>query len=253
MKIQIPTTCPCCDSILVRVNDQLFCKNPECSAQLTKKIEHFSKVLGIKGMGIKTIEKLNLSDLTELFYIDFEYVSTALGSEKIAEKLLNEIEKAKQADLSVVLASFSIPLIGETASKKLVSVISDISELNEENCKKAGLGEKATANLLNWYNTEFQEIKEFLPFSFKATSTEVASSETKGTVCITGKLKSFKTKSEAKTALEQLGYKVSDSLTKATDFLVDEENKGSAKRIKAEQNGIIIIENLIEFIGKTHD
>lgn len=253
MKIHIPTECPCCGSKLDKVNDQLFCKNRECSAQLTKKVEHFAKVLGIKGMGIKTIEKLNLADLTELFYLDFEYVSEALGSEKIAEKLLNEIEKAKSASLATVLASFSIPLIGETASNKLVSVVNDISEINEETCKKAGLGEKATANLLNWLNTEFLEIKEFLPFSFKVTKSTDAAVESKGVVCITGKLKSFKTKSEAKTALEQLGYKVVDSLTKATDYLVDEENKGSAKRIKAEQNGIIIITNLIEFIGKIND
>lgn len=252
MKINIPTRCPCCESTLVRVNDQLFCKNPECSAQLNKKVEHFAKVLGIKGLGAKTVEKLNLADLTELFYLDFETVSQTLGSEKIAEKLLNEIEKAKTADLSVVLASFSIPLIGETAAKKLVSVVKDISEINAETCKQAGLGEKATNNLLNWLNTEFLELKDFLPFSFKSTQQTVVG-ETKGNICITGKLKSFKTKSEAKTALEQLGYKVSDSLTKTTDYLVDEENKGSAKRIKAEQNGIIIIENLIEFIGKIND
>lgn len=252
MKINIPTRCPCCESTLVRVNDQLFCKNPECSAQLNKKVEHFAKVLGIKGLGTKTVEKLNLADLTELFYLDFETVSQTLGSEKIAEKLLNEIEKAKMADLSVVLASFSIPLIGETAAKKLVSVVQDISEINAETCKQAGLGEKATNNLLDWLNTEFLELKDFLPFSFKSTQQTVVG-ETKGNICITGKLKSFKTKSEAKTALEQLGYKVSDSLTKTTDYLVDEENKGSAKRIKAEQNGIIIIENLIEFIGKIND
>lgn len=252
MKINIPTRCPCCESTLVRVNDQLFCKNPECSAQLNKKVEHFAKVLGIKGLGAKTVEKLNLADLTELFYLDFETVSQTLGSEKIAEKLLNEIEKAKTADLSVVLASFSIPLIGETAAKKLVSVVKDISEINAETCKQAGLGEKATNNLLDWLNTEFLELKDFLPFSFKSTQQTVVG-ETKGNICITGKLKSFKTKSEAKTALEQLGYKVSDSLTKTTDYLVDEENKGSAKRIKAEQNGIIIIENLIEFIGKIND
>lgn len=252
MKINIPTRCPCCESTLVRVNDQLFCKNPECSAQLNKKVEHFAKVLGIKGLGAKTVEKLNLADLTELFYLDFETVSQTLGSEKIAEKLLNEIEKAKMADLSVVLASFSIPLIGETAAKKLVSVVQDISEINAETCKQAGLGEKATNNLLDWLNTEFLELKDFLPFSFKSTQQTVVG-ETKGNICITGKLKSFKTKSEAKTALEQLGYKVSDSLTKTTDYLVDEENKGSAKRIKAEQNGIIIIENLIEFIGKIND
>lgn len=250
MKIQIPTNCPCCDYLLEKVNDQLFCKNPECSAQLTKKIEHFAKQLGIKGLGAKTVEKLNLSYITEMFYIDVDYITEMIGSRKVAEKLINEIDKARQADLATVLAGFSIPLIGNTASKKIASVVSDISEINSETCKQAGLGEKATSHLIEWLNTEFLELKDFLPFSLKSTHTEQSvTKESKGVVCITGKLKSFKTKSEAKIALENLGYTVVDTLTKATNYLVDEENKGSAKRKKAEENGITIINNLIEFIG----
>ena len=89
--IEIPETCPCCEYPLIFVNSQLFCRNTACSAQLNKKLENFCKVLQIKGFGPKTIEKLNLGDITEIFYLDFDVVSTALG-EKIATKLLDEID-----------------------------------------------------------------------------------------------------------------------------------------------------------------
>lgn len=249
MKIQIPNNCPCCEYPLEKVNDQLFCRNPSCSAQLNKKLEHFGKVLGIKGLGIKSIEKLDLADLTELFYLDLDSLTESLGSRKVAEKLLAEIEKAKNADLATVIASFSIPLIGQTAATKVASVVTDISEINAESCKEAGLGEKATANLLNWLSTEFVELREFLPFSFKSNSKPVSSAEALGVICITGKLSSFKTKAEAHVVLQRLGYKVSDNLTKTTNYLVDEENKGSSKRKKAEEYGIKIIDNLNTFIG----
>jgi NAD-dependent DNA ligase len=41
MKIKIPTNCPCCEYTLELVNDQLFCRNQACGAQLGKKLEHF--------------------------------------------------------------------------------------------------------------------------------------------------------------------------------------------------------------------
>ena len=96
-KIEIPTTCPECSYILITVNSQLFCRNTACSAQLNKKLENFCKVLSIKGFGPKTIEKLNLADITELFYLDHELVIAVLG-EKTAVKLLDEIERAKSAE-----------------------------------------------------------------------------------------------------------------------------------------------------------
>jgi NAD-dependent DNA ligase len=248
MKIQIPTTCPCCDYPLVRVNDQLFCKNSACSAQLNKKVEHFAKTLGIKGFGAKTIEKLQLGDLGEIFYLERDHVVAALGSEKIADKLLDEVERAKSAPLATVLASFSIPLIGGTASTKLSAVVSQIEDITPEKCKEAGLGEKATANLMDWLETEYRELAEFLPFSFDTNVvTPVATGDV---ICITGKLSSYKTKSEATTILISLGFRVSESVTKTTNYLVDEENKNSSKRKKAEEYGIPIISNLLDFINK---
>lgn len=246
MKIEIPTTCPCCSYPLEMVNDQLFCRNTACDAQLSKKVEHFCKTLGIKGMGAKTIEKLGLADITELFYLDEDQVAETLSSRTMATKLINEINKAKQADLATIIASFSIPLVGNTASKKICSHVSHIDEITAETCRQAGLGAKVTENLLTWLQTEFQEVKEFLPFSF--TSIKVPVQSGGKSVCITGKLSSYKTKSEAYKALEEAGFKVAETVTKSTDYVVDEDNKGSSKRKKADELGITIIQNLNTFL-----
>ena len=246
MKIEIPTTCPCCSYPLEMVNDQLFCRNTACDAQLSKKVEHFCKTLGIKGMGAKTIEKLGLADITELFYLDIDQVAETLSSRTMATKLINEINKAKQADLATVITSFSIPLVGNTASKKICGHVSHIDEITAETCRQAGLGAKVTENLLTWLQTEFKEVREFLPFSF--TSTKVPLQSGGKSVCITGKLSSYKTKSEAYKALEEAGFKVAETVTKSTDYVVDEDNKGSSKRKKADELGITIIQNLNTFL-----
>ena len=249
MRIEIPTTCPCCNYKLELVNDQLFCRNTACDAQLTKKVEHFCKTLGIKGMGPKSVEKLDLQDLTELFYLDVDTVSEALGSQKTAAKLLDEIERAKSADLATVLASFSITLVGNTASKKICEVVDHIDQITYDTCKQAGLGDKVTENLITWLETDFPDLKEFLPFSFKSTKiSRTDSNSNNKTICVTGKLSSFKTKSEAYKLLEEAGFTIVESVTKATDILVDEEDKGSTKRKKAESLGIQIITNLNTFL-----
>jgi NAD-dependent DNA ligase len=248
MRIEIPKNCPCCNYPLELVNDQLFCRNQACDAQLNKKLEHFCKTLGMKGFGSKTIEKLQLSDITELFSLCEDSLFELLGSEKIAKKLAAEIEQAKLADLATVLASFSIPLIGNTASKKISSTVNNVDEINAETCVKAGLGEKATTNLLEFLSRDLPEMKQFLPFSFVSKIENNADNTSGMSVCVTGKLKTFKTKADAYLALKAAGYKVVESVTKTLDYLVDEENKGSTKRTKADTLGIKIISNLETFL-----
>lgn len=242
--IEEPTVCPCCSYTLEKIKDQLFCRNTACSAQVAGKIEHFAKVLGIKGLGPKTVEKLNIQDVTELFFLDEAEVAAVVG-EKTATKLLQEIEKAKVATVATVLEAMSIPLVGGTASKKLAAVVKSIEEVNQETCKKAGLGEKVTANVLNWLETEYQEIKEFLPFTY---NTFVNVGTNNKTVCITGKLKTFKKKADAAESLAAAGYTLVESVTKSLDYLVDEGDSMSSKREKAMQYGITIITDLNDLL-----
>jgi NAD-dependent DNA ligase len=204
--------------------------------------------MGIKGMGAKTIEKLELADITELYYLEESEIAECLGSERIAEKLIQEIEHSKQASLAQVLASFSIPLIGNTASQKISKVVKHIDEINKETCKRAGLGDKATENLLGWLETDFQEMRNFLPFSFESVLVTETTNSNQKTVCITGKLQSFKTKQEAYTHLEQAGFKITETVTKTLDYLVDESDRSSSKRKRAEELNIQIIDNLSQFL-----
>jgi NAD-dependent DNA ligase len=164
----------------------------------------------------------------------------------MADKLLDEIERAKSADLATVVASFSIPLVGMTASTKIALVVNSLEEINQESCKEAGLGDKVTQNLISWISSEYQEMKEFLPFSFKA-KVKTSNADSKR-VCITGKLKSFKKKADAEQSLSAAGYTLVDSVTKTTDYLVDEEGKMSSKREKAVQYGITIITDLNDLL-----
>lgn len=249
IRIVEPTDCPCCGFSLEKVKDQLYCRNSACSAQIAKKIEHFAKVLGIKGLGPKTVEKLQLQEITELFYLDKEEVQGVLGP-KLADKLLDEIERAKVVTFATALESFSIPLVGNTASKKLQTVVSDFDEITKEKCKQAGLGEKVTDNLLNWLSVEYKDIKEFLPFKF-TKNTVVSNPHTK-LVCITGKLKSFKKKADAEQLLADAGFTLVDSVTKNTNYLIDEGNSSSSKKEKAILYGITIITDLNDLLKENN-
>lgn len=245
--IKIPTICPCCEYPLQLVNSQLFCRNTACSAQIGKKIEHFAKTLKIKGLGPANIKKLGLEDITELFFLDYYDTCESLKSEAIGTKLMQEIDKARSADLATVLEGMSIPLIGGTASGKIASVVSHVSEITPEKCKEAGLGDKATSNLMTWLETDYQELKEFLPFNWKSTLVKPVSADAKS-VCITGKLKSYKTKSEATKLLQAAGFIVQETVTRTLNYLVDEESKDSIKRKKADEFGITIITNLNDLL-----
>ena len=64
-----PEVCPACDTLLVWENDQLFCTNTRCSGKTSKKIKHFAKTLKIKGLGPRTIEKLEITSIFDLYQL----------------------------------------------------------------------------------------------------------------------------------------------------------------------------------------
>jgi len=242
-----PEFCPSCDSTLVWRNDLLYCENVNCTAKTEKVVQHFARTLKIKGLGPKSIEKLGLSSVDDIYNLHRDYTVLKLGSELVADKLLLEIEKSKQAQLQELLPAFSIPLLGRTASEKLCTVVKHIAEIDLETCKEAGLGPKVTENLLSWYNTQYINGYEFLPFNWKAEVQNIK--EEKGVVVISGKLKTFPTKAVAKALLQKNGYIVKENLSKGTDFLVNESGIASSKTKKATEMGITVITDINELIG----
>ena len=241
-----PTFCPSCMSELVWEKDQLFCHNTLCGGKTTKKIEHFASALTIKGLGPRTVEKLQIQDLYDIYELPLEIMIEALQSEKLAVKLHREIQSSKATDLVDLLPAFSIKLIGRSASAKLCSVIKNMAEISEDTCKEAGLGPVATEHLLDWYYEEFIDGYERLPFRWIQTLKVSKPTENKGVVCISGKLKSYKTKAQATEYLEKLGYLVKSSLTKDVNILVNESGIESAKTRTARERGVKILTNLNE-------
>tara|TARA_B110000902_G_scaffold25007_1_gene27475 strand:+ start:3000 stop:3749 length:750 start_codon:yes stop_codon:yes gene_type:complete len=247
-KIEAPTNCPSCSSLLNEVNHLLYCKNPLCGEKALKLIEHFAKTLKIKGLGPASIKKLDIVTLEELYALTLEEVEQALGSARLAVKLVDELERSQNAPLNVLLPAFSIPLVGKTATEKLSKVCNDIEEIDYETCRKAGLGEKTAINLCNWMEDDFYEVS-LLPFSFKFIETVTPSADM-GVVCISGKLTSYKSKSVAQQILVDLGYEVKTSLTKDVTILVNESGIESAKTKKARDAGVQIVTNLKNLIGE---
>ena len=246
--IEAPTTCPSCSSVLEEVNHLLYCRNPQCGEKSLKLIEHFAKTLKIKGLGPATIKKLNIVSLEELYELSFDTIAEALSSDRLAVKLVDELQRSRSAPLNVLLPAFSIPLIGKSAAEKLSKVCKDIEEIDYDLCRKAGLGDKASSNLTSWIEDEFYYVS-LLPFDFQFDSPRVVE-VAKGTVCISGKLSSFKTKAEANAKLQELGYVTKSSLTKDVTILVNESGVESAKTKKARESGVEIITNLLDFIGE---
>ena len=247
-EIKIPTNCPACNSLLETVKDQLFCRNPACPAQSSKRLEHFAKTLKIKGLGKATIDKLELYDYEDIYSLSEDDIVIALDSEKLGVKLFAEIENSKSADLTTLLPAFSIPLIGRSATNKLTRRISTIFEITYQKCVDSGLGPKAASNLIDWLVDTFHS-EEFYksPFSFTCEKSNTVE-KTRGTVCITGKLKSYKTKAIAQQILMQNGFDVKDSLTRDVNYLLNESGIESAKPQKAHSMGITIYNNFKQLL-----
>lgn len=244
--IQAPTSCPSCDSVLSVVNNLLFCINTSCVSQTQKRLEHFAKTLKIKGLGPKAIEKLGVTTPQELYLLSLDTLVSLLESEKIGAKLFDELEKSKGVPMNVVLPALSIKLIGNTAAKKLATVCNSVYDINAGTCADAGLGPKATEYLLSYLEGSIWDLLD-LPFSFKFDKPSISLVK-KGVVCITGKLKSYKTKAEASEILQQKGYEMKGSLTRDVTILINESGVESIKTTKARDSGVQIITNLKQFL-----
>lgn len=254
MQITPPTTCPSCDSTLVRVNDQLFCMNHTgCPAQSLKKLISFCKKLKIKGFGEATINKLGLTDFNDLLTLTVQHAQSRGLSEHMANKLVNTVSDRLALGITFndFLAAVSIPLIGDGAMRKLEIATDDITF---DMCRNAGIGEKASTNLVNWlqdnknnYSLWFDVLKPTTITKSQKPTTNIQ--QKTDVVCVTGKLDNFSNRNDAKSFLESHGYTVKTSVTKDVTILISEDGKTSSSSYKkALANGCAIttIKKLLE-------
>ncbi|QIO01871.1 DNA ligase [Salmonella phage falkor] len=258
MKIEIPTQCPSCGSKLDLVNGQLFCRNKSnCPAQSSKLIENFCTKMKLKGFGPKTIEKLELTKISELFYLTEEDLVGAVGS-KVAAKLISELNTKVSGDIDFgsVLGSLGIPLIGEVAAKKLSQNCTSFHDVKADG--------KAGENYKTWLNSPQGKDVIELPWKFSTgirgakadiiITDDLVAQPNGITVCITGSLQDFANRTDATNYLESLGYTVKKSVTKDVKYLIceDESKRSSSSYKKAETNGIEIL-SIKELLEKNNN
>jgi len=243
-----PSHCPSCDSELVWENDLLYCRSPICGEQQYKSVEHFAKTMKIKGLGPASIRKLGWTCPSEIYLASAESILASLGSEAVTNKLMGEIVNSIDAPLERLLPAFGISLIGNTATRKLSETVRHITVIDADACERAGLGPKATHNLLEWIENELPYFQEVLPHSWYFSNKPDYPAVSKGIVCISGRLKSFKSKAEATAALNAAGYEVKSSLTKQVTHLINEGGVESAKTRQARDTGVTIVTDLISFL-----
>ncbi len=259
-EFHMPDECPACGSELVRLEEEvaLRCINPNCPAQLKEGLIHFvsRNAMNIDGLGEKVIiqlfqEKLiqTIADLYRLERADL--LELERMGEKSVDNLLKAIEASKANSLERLLFGLGIRFVGSKAAKTLAAhfetmealqqaTFDDIIGINEMGEVMADsivryFAEEEVDELLRELNTlgvnmkytgpKKQDIAEDSPFSGK-------------TVVLTGKMELF-TRSDAKSAIEQLGGSITGSVSKKTDIVIAGEDAGS-KLEKAQKLDILI-------------
>lgn len=226
--IDIPSTCPSCNSNLVRIKDQLFCINDDCVAKNSKVVEKYAKAMKIKGLGPVAITKLGLSTVNDIYELTEEILENTLG--KNGNKIFLEINNKTKIKLADFLGASSIPLVGRTTAQKITT---DINDITKQNLMKDGFGDKASNNLVEWLEDII--IPPEITFIKESPKPELTGLK----VCISGKILGY-TKSTLATYLANYNISVVSGVTKDIDYLISEETK-SAKAQKAIKLNIEII------------
>lgn len=254
-KLDIPTSCPSCDSDLLHFEDEvaLRCINPRCPAQIMEGLIHFASrdAMNITGLGPSVVEKLfaaNLvKDVADIYRLQEEDFLLLEGvKEKSAAKLYQAIQASKENSAEKLLFGLGIRHVGSKVSKLLLQHFHSIENLSQadpdEVASIESLGGVIAKSLQTYFATEgseilLRELKEAGVNLDYRGQTVVADAALSGlTVVLTGKLERLK-RSEAKSKLESLGAKVTGSVSKKTDLVVVGADAGS-KLQKAQELGI---------------
>ncbi|MCT7520900.1 NAD-dependent DNA ligase LigA [Aliarcobacter cryaerophilus] len=245
-----PTICPDCSSELLIEDIMIKCQNLDCPSRVVNSIIYFASknCLNIDGLGDKIVELLvnekKIFDILDLYSLKYEDLENLEGfKEKKINNLLNAIENSKNSELYRVLTALGIEHIGEVASKSICSKFGlDLVDVSFEDLISIdGIGEQMANSFLEFFRVNRQFVlKLFDILKPKVTIKEEAKDNIfkNKTVVVTGTMS--KSRDEIKLFLEDLGAKVSSSVSKKTDFLIYGEDAGS-KYDKAIEFGIEIL------------
>jgi DNA ligase (NAD+) len=258
---KMPTNCPVCDSVVVKLEKEavLRCVNPSCAAILKGSLVHWVSrdALDINGVGEKLIEQLVdrklVNSVADLYDLTVEKLMTLerMG-EKSAVKTVEGIASSKSRPWSRVLYGLGIRQIGNNGANILterfpsIELLLQASIADLQDIRDVGL--ETAQSVYNWLqqpeNIALIDRLKAAGLQF-ARSIEASSSSTlsdifaEKTFVITGTLPTLK-RDEARDLIQSHGGKVSDSISAKTDYLVAGEKAGS-KLVKAEKLGVKII------------
>lgn len=253
----IPKLCPSCGSELVHFEGEvaLRCINPLCSNQIKERLAHFASrdAMNITGFGPSLVEKLFdahlIADVADIYRLSIENLLTLDGiKEKSATKIYHAIQSSKENSAEKLLFGLGIRHVGSKASRLLLEEFGNLRQLSQASQESIasidGLGGVIAKSLHTFFEKEevdklLEELTSYnVNFNYlgKRVSTDAQLSGL--TVVLTGKLEKM-TRNEAKEKLQNLGAKVTGSVSKKTDLIVAGSDAGS-KLTKAQDLGITI-------------
>ena len=269
----IPDKCPVCgrEARIRKENDveTLYCMNPDCVAKRIKSFSLFTSrdAMNIDGLSEATLEKFiamgfihNFGDIFEIGRYKDQIVEMEGFGQKSFDNLMVSLEKAKETTLAKVIYSLGITGIGLANAKVICKYFDDDIEKiryadEEEISSIEGIGPVIAGSLADYFksaenNQKLDHLLSHLHLVHEETSAEQVFAGK--TFVITGSVEHFSNRSEAKEFIEARGGKVTGSVTKKTDYLINnDKTSASSKNKKAQELGIPILseEDFLELAG----
>lgn len=271
----LPTHCPICHSELVHLDEEvaLRCINPKCPAQIKEGLNHFvsRNAMNIDGLGPRVLaqmyDKQLVTDVADLYKLTEEELLTLDKiKEKSANNILTAIHDSKDNSVERLIFGLGIRHVGSKAAKILAEYFGDLETLSKSDFESIivldTIGDTIADSVVTYFSNEevhdlMSELKQAgVNFEYKGIrSSQIETIESpfkEKTVVLTGKLTRF-TREEAKETIENLGGKVTGSVSKKTDIVVAGEDAGS-KLTKAQELGIDVWseEKMAEALADSH-
>jgi DNA ligase (NAD+) len=258
---QMPTTCPSCASTVVREEGEaaVYCVNAACPAQLVRNIEHFvgRGTMDIVGFGTRLAAQLVeaglIRDIADIYGLK-EHRDTLLAMEGFAEKkvdnLLAAIEASKDRPLARLLFALGIHHVGSVVAQLLARHFQSIDAVMNAGVDDVraipGLGPQIAESVVDFFaNTRNRQVVARLQQAGVRTADAEAAAPHQGpltgqTFVLTGRLPTL-TRDEARALIEAEGGRVTDSVTRKTNYVVAGDEAGS-KLDKARQLNISVLD-----------
>lgn len=252
-----PSACPSCGEPVVQTPGEVAirCINASCPARLNRQVEYFAAVMDIEGLGEQTarlfVEKGLVHDVADLYFLTPEQILALEGfAEKSTENLLQAIRASRERPLAQVLTALGIPYVGSVVAGILADHFGSIDalmEASEEDLQQLeGIGPQIAGSVVQFFRSEANR-RLIAKLKRAGVRMEQERREAEGalplaglTFVITGTLPTL-SREQAKAWIEARGGKVTDSVSRNTDYLVVGDAPGRSKYTKAQELGIPMI------------